>query len=90
MTDPSNLDFTVPDPWGDLAGYALNALSPEERLRVEQLLETSQEARDELRRFMEATENLSHLAGDTEPSYRVKRLLMAQVELLRSSNKASR
>ncbi len=80
MTDPDNLDFTVPDPWGDLAGYALNALSPEERERVDALLESSPEARDELRRFTEAAENLAHLAPDVEPSYRVKRLLMAQVD----------
>ncbi len=80
MTDPNSLDFTVPDPWGDLPGYALNALSPDERARVEELLEYSPEARDELRRYMEAAENLSKLAPDTVPSARVRRLLLAQVD----------
>ena len=49
MTDPNSLDFTVPDPWGDLPAYALNALSPDERARVDALLEVSVEARNELR-----------------------------------------
>ncbi len=80
MTDPNSLDFTVPDPWGDLAGYALNALSPDERARVDALLESSPEARDELRRFMEAAENLSYFAPDAEPSARVRRRLLAQAD----------
>lgn len=80
MTDPNSLDFTVPDPWGDIPGYALNALSPDEKARVDALLEISPEARDELRRYQEAAENLSYLAGETEPSQRVRRLLMAQVD----------
>ncbi len=80
MTDPDSLDFTVPDPWGDLPGYALNALSPDERARVDALVESSPEARDELLRYMEATDNLRILAKDAVPSARVRRLLLAQVD----------
>lgn len=80
MTDPNSLEFTVPDPWGDLPGYALNALSSEERARVDALLETSPEAREELRQFMEAAENLSKLAQEAVPSARVRRLLLAQAD----------
>lgn len=80
MTDPNSLDFTVPDPWGDLPAYALNALSPEERARVDALLESSPEARDELRRYMEAIENLSYMAADAEPSERIRRRLLAQAD----------
>ena len=80
MTDPNSLDFTVPDPWGDLPGYALNALSPEERSRVEDLLESSAEARDELRDYMEAAENLSLMATQAYPSDRVRMLLLAQAD----------
>lgn len=80
MTDPNSLDFTVPDPWGDLPGYALNALTPDERARVDALVESSPEAREELRRYMEAAENLSLLAREEVPSARVRRLLLAQVD----------
>ncbi len=80
MTDPNSLDFTVPDPWGDLPGYALNALTPDERARVDALLETSPEARDELRRYMEAAESLADLSPAVEPSDRVRKLLLAQVD----------
>ncbi len=80
MTDPYSLDFTFPDPWGDLPGYALNALTPNEKARVDALLESSPEARDELRRFMEAAENLVHLVPDAEPSERVRRMLLAQAD----------
>lgn len=80
MTDPNSLEFTVPDPWGDLPGYALNALTADERARVEALVESSPEARDELRRYMEAAENLGKLAREAEPSARVRRLLLAQVD----------
>ena len=80
MTDPNSLDFTVPDPWGDLPAYTLNALSPDERARVDALLESSPEARDELRRYMEAAENLSYLAAGNGPSERVRRRLLAQAD----------
>lgn len=80
MTDPNSLDFTVPDPWGDLPGYALNALSPEERSRVYDLLAVSPEARDELRSLLEAAENLSYLVTQAEPWERVRRLLLAQAD----------
>jgi hypothetical protein len=81
MTDPDSLDFTVPDPWGDLPAYALNALSPEERSRVDALLEISPEARDELRRLLEATENLSHLIPQVEPSGDIRQSLLAQADM---------
>ena len=38
-----------------IAGYALDALEPAERARAEDLLERSDEAREELRAFTEAT-----------------------------------
>lgn len=80
MTDPNSLDFTVPDPWGDLPAYALNALSPDERARVDALLESSPEAKDALRRYMEAVENLSVLAGEAQPDERVRTLVLAQAD----------
>jgi anti-sigma-K factor RskA len=42
-----------------IAGYALDALDDDERVRVEQLLEESPEARDELRSFSEVTAALA-------------------------------
>ena len=80
MTDQDRFDFSFPDPWGDLPGYALNALNPDEMSRVEALLESSAEARDELRSYMEAAENLSLMAADAEPSDHVRMLLLAQAD----------
>lgn len=80
MTDPNILDLSIPDPWGDLPGYALNALNPDERARVDALLATSSEAREELRCYMEAAENLSLMAAQAEPSDHVRMLLLAQVD----------
>ena len=82
MTDSDSFDLSVPDPWGDLPAYALNALNPEERARVEALLEVSPEAREELRLHLEMAENLSLLAtqAGSVPAERVRANLLAQAD----------
>jgi hypothetical protein len=82
MTDSDSFELSVPDPWGDLPAYALNALNPEERARVEALLEASPEAREELRHYLEMAERLGLLAtqaGATPPE-RVRANLLAQAD----------
>jgi anti-sigma-K factor RskA len=82
MTDSDSFDLSVPDPWGNLPAYALNALNPEERARVEALLEVSPEAREELRLYQDMAEKLSHLAtqAGSIPSERVRASLLAQAD----------
>ena len=82
MTDSDSFDLSIPDPWGDLPAYALNALNAEERARVEELLKVSREAREELRQYLEMAESLGILAdrADLAPPERVRANLLAQVD----------
>jgi len=50
-----------------IAGYALDALEPDERARAKELLERSEEARDELRAFTEATAAMATAASGPAP-----------------------
>jgi hypothetical protein len=79
MTDSDSFDLSIPDPWGDLPAYALNALGAEERARVEALLDVSPEAREELRLYMEMAEALSYVA-DSAPPEHVRAGLLAQAD----------
>jgi len=50
-----------------IAGYALDALEPDERARAKELLERSEEARDELRAFTETTAAMATAASGPAP-----------------------
>jgi anti-sigma-K factor RskA len=50
-----------------IAGYALDALEPADRARAKELLERSEEAREELRSFTEATAALATAATGPAP-----------------------
>ena len=50
-----------------IAGYALDALEPDDRARAKELLERSEEARDELRAFTETTAAMATAASGPAP-----------------------
>ena len=50
-----------------IAGYALDALEPDDRARAKELLERSEEARDELRAFTETTAAMATAASGPGP-----------------------
>lgn len=50
-----------------IAGYALDALSPDDRARAKELLERSEEAREELRAFSETTAAMATAAASASP-----------------------
>ncbi|HET6684774.1 MAG TPA: anti-sigma factor [Gaiella sp.] len=50
-----------------IAGYALDALSPDDRARAKELLERSEEAREELRAFSETTAAMATATAGAAP-----------------------
>jgi hypothetical protein len=67
MDNTNTEDGSLNESRENLAAYALNALTPEERAQVDRLIEGSPGAAQELRQFQEGAEALSLLAGELSP-----------------------
>ena len=82
------------DPADDLAAYALGALTPEQRARVESLIERSAAARDELLEYLATAEAIGMAVPGLDPPPAVRAALIEQagrdLRLMRLARKEAR
>ena len=63
--------------WDDLPAYALDALTPEERAKVDRLISQSPEAFQTLMAYMETAERLSEFVSPLEPPASVREAILS-------------
>lgn len=80
MTELENSDSQYPSPREDLPAYALNALTPEERRRVEAYLSQYPEAWEELVQYLEAAEHMGMDVPAAEPPLSVREVIVSQAD----------
>lgn len=80
MTKLDDSDSQNSSPRDDFPAYALNALTPEERRRVEAYLSQHPEAWEELVEYLEATEHIGVGAPAAEPPLSIREVIVSQAD----------